>query len=223
MQIYLLKGKILYALLLGSLFCAAQPKTAVPFSRNEVLVDGMVTDAEWKDAFVEQVTPTAQLFIKQTPAYLYIAVRYTDTIVYYSDLFLEGRNDTVLNFHASMQVALRKLLGREWNMQTPSFQWGRQEGWAASQYRKDQQKEALKRKELIERTGDRSSQVAIKEVMYPANGQEYQISKSLLPSGSLKFMVQIRDMEWKRAQPYVFPASAELHNTGRWKWFNLKQ
>jgi hypothetical protein len=184
----------------------AQQTIKVPNGNGTpVLIDGRISEDEWRDALSLNIDPSIRLYLKQFKGHVYLALKADRESPIYVDLFLLDGDHRLHNLHASMQIGERLLSGNEWTDQSPPTNWGNHVDWIANEAKVDEQKD--KRLTFIKR-------------LFPRDGVEVQIRRLRFIGQRWRLRIEVRDFAGLRPDK-VFPATSERKNSGQWLTLDL--
>ncbi len=112
---------------------AADMTVVVPHGRP-VLIDGSLSEGEWRDAAVHEIPGFARLYIKQAGEFVLIAIELTHDPTSSVDLFLAPADGHLYDLHSSAKLGEKRLEAGQWN---EAWTWWNQHDWVANVSRID--------------------------------------------------------------------------------------
>jgi hypothetical protein len=100
----------------------------VPQNSPAVMVDGVLSEGEWRNAAHAEVPSTADLYFQESSEFVYVAVKYTNSPSGIVDLYLSPRNEEVYDLHASAKLGERQLQGNKFS----DWTWWNNREWTAN-------------------------------------------------------------------------------------------
>lgn len=180
-------------------------KIKIPKTKgNPILIDGLFSNEEWKDATIIELDPSTKLFLQQYKGDVFLGVK-NDGGAWYVDLYLENSNQEIFNLHASMQIGERLLKGDSWSDNDPAWLWGNHTSWIANEAKTDASKD---------------KNLPFSQRLFRREGVEFQIRRSRFPGKQWRMRIEIRDFAGKQAD-VIFPKLSERKNTDKWLLLEL--
>jgi hypothetical protein len=188
----------LVAILLQTL-TSSDLHVAVPEASSAIMIDGILSEGEWKKAVRVDVPGTAELYFQESAEFVYIAVKYTTPPSGIVDLYLSPREGEVYDLHASAKLGERQLAGNQF----PDWNWWNNREWTAN----------ISRVESFERS-----------TFLPTPIREYQIRRSRFGSRTwrLRFELTTMDANNDTQSTIVFPAGTTYKSTAGWLVLTLE-
>jgi hypothetical protein len=171
-----------------------------------VLLDGIITPAEWDDALQVKIHERIDLLLKVNSGHLFLALKFKDAAGVIVDLWMTSDNKTVYQMHSSGQIgeAVFNLPANEDNITCSP---GYTTNWDANEIKSDHKKKAE-----WKAAGRPGGMQGYRKVLYPSDGKEFQIVLS-------KFSASIVKMRFKSGDPegiVFYPDKTTLMNTDNW-------
>jgi hypothetical protein len=166
---------------------------------QDVVADGLLTDAEWSRATRVKVDGGATISFQSNARHLAFAVATRELGPLFVDVFVE-RGDGIANLHASFKLGERALSGSSWSDSSPPTAWGRTTGWMANAVR--QRKDAAPGAEF-------------ETTLEPYDGFEFVLERAVFGTGVVRLRIEARDFLGKKAD-VVFPARSARYAPHTW-------
>ena len=188
----------------------APAEIAVPEGNGvPVITDGVFSPGEWDDAHRLALTPSVQLLVKQYRGVVFIGVRGSGQgAIGPSDLFLATPGGPVHQLHVSAQLGEKVLPATG---DAPPFRFGYTPDWYANEQRRD-----MEEAERLKKEGKDPIQIMI-ATAYPADGIEFAIRRSKLPSPRWLMRLEASALEGGKPGMLVHPAGTTERATDRWQ------
>jgi hypothetical protein len=194
-----LSGRMRIPSLLSLLFillqAAAPPELGIraPRVSSEVMIDGVLAEAEWQNSDRVEVPGIAELYFQRSSDLLYVAVKYTKTPSGIVDLYLSSRDGEIYDLHASAKLGERQLQANTFS----AWSWWNNHDWTANVSRVDSFE---------------------KRTFLRAPIREYQIHLARFPSSAwrLRFELTATGAKNQTLSRAVFPSGTTDKSTIGW-------
>lgn len=170
----------------------------VPRTSAAVMIDGIFSPGEWRDAASVDVPGTAKLYFQRSADFVYIAVEYTNSPSGIVDLYVSPRPGEIFDLHASAKLGERELRGKAFR----DWSWWNNRDWTANYSHVDS---------FENRT------------FLPASIREYQIRYARFGSSAWRVRFELTAMgvhNDPRAH-VIFPLRTTDNSTAGWLQLNL--
>lgn len=202
----MLKAHVLLLLVCAFSHAHAQRVIKVPQGDGTpVLIDGRISDDEWRDAKVITPDPAVQLYLKQFRGHVFIGVKMNRAAASYVDMFILTGDNQLYNLHASMQIGERLLAGETWSDASPPNHWGNHVGWIANEAKIDAGKD---------------SNLPISKRLFRYDGMEFQLRRARFVGRQWRVRIEVRDFAGQMPDT-IFPAKSERKETAGWAILTL--
>jgi len=163
------------------------------------MIDGVFSEGEWQHAVSVDVPGTAKLRFQRTADFIYIAVRYTNSLSGIVDLYLSPREGEIYDLHASAKLGERELRGNTF----PDWTWWNNRDWTANVSHIDSFE---------------------KRTFLPAPIREYQIRYSRFGSSFWRVRFELTAMRANNEtqEKAVFPDGTTRKSTAGWLLLSLE-
>lgn len=172
-----------------------------------VLVDGVFTTGEWDDAAPMQVDRDVTLRIKHYRGHVFVGAMTGTLGAPLIDLFLEGGDGRIWQFHASAQLGERILTAP--GQEDREFRWGMTSGWYANEVRWDQVA-----RDSLSAAG--APDAAYPRTFNPYDGFEMQFRREKVGGSEWRLRVEILAAPDYDKAPHVYPAGTQAKSTEGW-------
>ena len=171
-----------------------------------VLLDGIMTPAEWDDALKVKIHERIDLLVKVNAGHLFLGLKFRDAAGVIVDLWLTSDDKTVYQMHSSGQLSegVFKLPVKEDSIE---LSMGHTTDWDANEIKSYQ-----KKKDEWVAAGRPGGMEAYRKVLYPSDGKEFQIMLSKFSSNTLKLRFKSGDPEGL----VTYPEKSTLSDTDNW-------
>lgn len=179
--------------LLAVLLVAAASPVAVPAdtaARPSPQLDGRIGTAEWAGAAEIRLGQGHRLLLRSDRENLYLAVAYQSPAAPSVDVYLRRPGGGLIDLHASAKVGQRLATEGAWS----DYVWGEAPDWTSHANARDPETRRYKL----------------------AEGREFRISRSMLPTGSIAISVVVSDTDRE-----VWPAGASETDASTWALVDL--
>jgi len=210
---------LLLAFLIGCIKKVEEPPTTtdpsgmiiVPESNGrDILLDGIISDGEWDDAYKVPLENNINLFFKENDGFLYVAVNYNNNLGMGINLYLSPEDTIIYQFHISAQLGERILFPEMPDSLEPEWVFGQTSDWYANEIRWDTRKQ----RKLMDSLGMPQYE-AFLETMFPGDAVEFQFKLSKFNSDSLKMKIDgFGGPEYSKLME--FPEKTERKNLENW-------
>jgi hypothetical protein len=157
-----------------------------------VMIDGRYDPAAWRDAAVVEMGGGAEIHIKTSAGFVFIAIALPDSQTGFTDLYLAPGDGSLLDLHASAKLGERRRGRGGW----PEFEtWWNNDAWVAN----------LSRVDSFE-----------KRTFLPQHVREYQIRRSRFPAREWKLAVDMSINVDGTYHVVRYPAAASDSTTDAW-------
>ena len=152
-----------------------------------VLLDGIMTPAEWDDALKVKIHERIDLLVKVNAGHLFLGLKFEDAAGVIVDLWLTSDDKTVYQMHSSGRLSegVFKLPVKEGPAE---LSMGHTTDWDANEIKSHQ-----KKKDEWVAAGRPGGMEAYRKVLYPSDGKEFQIMLSKFSSNTLKLRFKSGD------------------------------
>jgi len=171
-----------------------------------VLLDGIMTPAEWDDALKVKIHERIDFLVKVNAGHLFLALKFRDAAGVIVDLWLTSDDKTVYQMHSSGQLSegVFKLPIEEGPTE---LSMGHTTDWDANEIKSYQ-----KKKDEWVAAGRPGGMEVYRKVLYPSDGKEFQIMLSKFSSNTLKLRFKSGDPEGL----VTYPEGSTLIDTDNW-------
>lgn len=177
---------------------------------RDILLDGIMSEGEWNDAFKVPLDNNINLFFKENDGFLYIAVNYNENVGMSINLYLSPADTIIYQFHISAQLVENILTPGMPDSLEPEWIMGKTSDWYANEIRWD-----YKKQKKIMDSLNMSQYEAFLETMFPGNAVEFQFKMSKFNSDSLKMKIDgFGGPEFKSL--LEFPKDTQRKNLENW-------
>jgi len=169
-----------------------------PYTLAPVMIDGVLTTEEWRDAALIEVPGVAHVYIQRSAEFVYIAFEYTHSPSGMVDLYLSPAGGEIYDLHASAKLGERQLNAGGF----PDWTWWNNRDWTANVSRVDSFE---------------------KRTFLPTRVREYQIRRSRFPSKSwrLRFELTAMGTDNQTESVTMFPPGTDTKSSAGWLLLSL--
>ncbi len=98
------------------------------------MLDGKLSDSEWKDAKIVPLGDLARLYVKQNNNDVLIAIEYLKANTFTADLYVSAGHGHIYDLHSSAKLGERTLVNGAWS---DEWNWWNNDRWVATVSRPD--------------------------------------------------------------------------------------
>lgn len=177
---------------------AAQHTIRVPTSNRTVMIDGKLSPNEWSDAARFRLGNLADVYVKQSRGFVWLAVERLNGNDFALDLYIQPGDGAIYDLHSSAKLGERMLQGTSWS---DEWKWWNNEGWIANWSRVSS---------FEQRT------------FLPEKIREYQISRGRFAGDTWRIMFSLMLPAQPQWGTFSFPESAKSTSTEHWMVLQFK-
>ena len=176
-----------------------------------VLIDGIISDGEWDDAYSVVMAENINILFKKYRGYLFLALHYEEIMGPSIWLNIAVDDTLIYEFHLGAQLGeIVYTPGTPEDSLRPMYRWGETKDWYGNEVRWDTRKSQY----LIDSLG-KTRAVSIAESKYMNNGGEFQFKLSKFNRDNLKFRIKIYDIT-NVDNEYIFPENTKVNEIENW-------
>src|SRR5215510_6495165 len=185
--------QLLSVLLFALSSTASESHIRVPDTLSVVMIDGVLSKAEWQRAARVEVPGIAELYFQRSHEFVYLAVEYTHAPSGIVDLYVSRARGEIYNLHASAKLGERQMRDGTF----PDWIWWNNHDWIANVSRVDSFE---------------------KRTFLPAPVREFQIRLARFPSTSWRLRFELTPMgaNNEMGAVTVFPQGTANNSTAGW-------
>lgn len=152
---------------------------------RDILLDGILSDGEWDDAYKIPLDYNINLFFKENDGFLYLAANYNNNLGMGIDLYLSPADTIIYQFHISAQLGEKILTPNMPDSLEPNWVFGQTCDWYANEIRWD-----VNRQRKLMDSLSMSPYEAFTKTIFPGVAVEFQLKLSKFNSDSLKMKIE---------------------------------